>query len=493
MLNSPRRIKGQALIAGMALMVIAGVVFFLMFNSGRAVNEKINLVNAADAAAFSGAQISARQLNFMAYTNRVTVANEVAIGHMVSYQAEIESVTDGLNNLGGVIGGSANLAAAALLNLFGSSMSEVVDGVQGFFKAFTGSYVLGVSANNAAYSGFMRDEYNALLGINGEDSIVDKAMQAVANQYVNRDSIVISLNSPEGELALQNSSDVVIQNRANYPDYRWSLCNLIAFSTPGQTSATAEVDDADETEFNDYCTALVNGAATPNMKGAFDNPYDDAGIMMDLLDRTSQAVSSSDWIRDRNMNYEWLFGYNARRRGETTVNWNTTTNKYEWDASGDSLDIRSDLLGFWFRMQGNSNANNNSNNLAQSGEVGFFQRGLMNRFGMCEDIDCDAIIPATDGHQAIQTYPRINQLSGGTAVITAILTQSGRCNDKWGIDDDTGAPIDRFQDDLGRFQAPCEAAASITAVSSALVSYQSPSGSQVANLFNPYWQAKLNY
>ncbi|WP_461429621.1 pilus assembly protein TadG-related protein, partial [Ketobacter sp.] len=46
---------GQALVLAIALFAVAGVMFFLMFNSGRAVNEKINLVNAADSAAYSGA------------------------------------------------------------------------------------------------------------------------------------------------------------------------------------------------------------------------------------------------------------------------------------------------------------------------------------------------------------------------------------------------------------------------------------------------------
>ena len=84
--------SGQALIAGMALLAIAGIMFFFIFNSGRAVNEKINLVNAADAAAYSGAQIAARQLNFMAYTNRVMIANEVAIGRP-EYKADASTNT----------------------------------------------------------------------------------------------------------------------------------------------------------------------------------------------------------------------------------------------------------------------------------------------------------------------------------------------------------------------------------------------------------------
>ena len=81
--------KGQMLPVVIAVFLVAVVMFFAVFNSGRAVNEKINLVNAADAAAFSGAQVAARHLNFMAYTNRAMIANEAAIGHLYSFQVEV--------------------------------------------------------------------------------------------------------------------------------------------------------------------------------------------------------------------------------------------------------------------------------------------------------------------------------------------------------------------------------------------------------------------
>jgi hypothetical protein len=47
--------------------------------------EKSRLVNAADGAAYSGAVWAARNMNFMAYTNRAMIANHVAVGHYVSY------------------------------------------------------------------------------------------------------------------------------------------------------------------------------------------------------------------------------------------------------------------------------------------------------------------------------------------------------------------------------------------------------------------------
>jgi len=71
----------------------------LMYNTGQTTSEKTRLVNAADAAAYSGAVFVARNLNFLAYTNRAMIANHVAIGHFVSYVSWIRYVKDSITTL----------------------------------------------------------------------------------------------------------------------------------------------------------------------------------------------------------------------------------------------------------------------------------------------------------------------------------------------------------------------------------------------------------
>jgi Flp pilus assembly protein TadG len=61
--------------------------FLVVFSVGQVVNDKVRLVNAADAAAFSAAQWQARSLNYEAYLNRAIVANEVAIAQLVSLRS----------------------------------------------------------------------------------------------------------------------------------------------------------------------------------------------------------------------------------------------------------------------------------------------------------------------------------------------------------------------------------------------------------------------
>ncbi|MCG8314445.1 MAG: hypothetical protein MI976_14655 [Pseudomonadales bacterium] len=497
-----KNIKGQAIVAGMALLAVAGIVFFFVFNSTRAVNEKVALVNAADATAYSGAQIAARQLNFMAYTNRVMVANEVAIGHMVSYQAEVETITDGLANMGGIVGG----LITTVFNFFGAFVGVNDDSAaawaQNFTRGFSGAYVLGVSANNAVYSEFINTEYDALLGINGQEPIIENAMSAVASQYVSRPSVTIAVNSAEGLEALESSTDPSLREMAVLDvSPEMALCQLIVFATPAAPGDGGldsmfpgyDEDDADDEDSGPMfgrCNGMINGGADPSYVGSKNNPVNDAGIMLGLLQRSSAAVSSSEWITDRNVNYDWAFGWDARRRGATTVEWDGAEGRYNWAAGSDSINVRSDIFGLLFSMNGGSLATNTSNDIASQASM-FDAIALMRSVSMCDDIDCDTLA-AGDGHQMIQSYPRLNPYSNRTATIAAVLTQTGRCNDEWGVDE-LGNPVEGFQNDLSRFGNPCEDEASITAVSRAEVYYETPGGaaSESANLFNPYWNARL--
>ena len=69
------RQHGQALVLGLFLVFATLAVLLLMFNTGRVVDEKMRLTNAADATAWSVATLEARALNYDAYTNRAIVAN----------------------------------------------------------------------------------------------------------------------------------------------------------------------------------------------------------------------------------------------------------------------------------------------------------------------------------------------------------------------------------------------------------------------------------
>ncbi|MES9993792.1 MAG: pilus assembly protein TadG-related protein [Candidatus Thiodiazotropha sp.] len=75
---------GQALPLGIAFLMSTILLGLVFFNTGQTASEKSRLINAADAAVYSGLIWQARALNYQAYTNRAMIANQVSIGQMVS-------------------------------------------------------------------------------------------------------------------------------------------------------------------------------------------------------------------------------------------------------------------------------------------------------------------------------------------------------------------------------------------------------------------------
>lgn len=103
----PRRCRerGQALVMGLFLGFAVAGVALLMFNSGRALDEKLRVTNAADVVAYSVATLEARALNYDAYSNRAIVANQVAIAQaisLVSWLHAFEAAVDNADALAGV-------------------------------------------------------------------------------------------------------------------------------------------------------------------------------------------------------------------------------------------------------------------------------------------------------------------------------------------------------------------------------------------------------
>lgn len=99
LLQGPSRQQGQAIFIAMTVLMIAAVMLVILYNTNLATSKKMKVVNAADAAAYSAAIWGARQLNYMAYTNRAMIANHIVVGHFISYVSWIRYVKDGANNM----------------------------------------------------------------------------------------------------------------------------------------------------------------------------------------------------------------------------------------------------------------------------------------------------------------------------------------------------------------------------------------------------------
>ncbi|WP_313707078.1 pilus assembly protein TadG-related protein [Massilia sp.] len=86
------RNRGQTLVLFLGFVAAMVGMMLVVFNSGQVTNAKMRAMNAADAAAYSGAVWEARSLNFQAYMNRAMVVNEVTIAQSVSLRSWISYV-----------------------------------------------------------------------------------------------------------------------------------------------------------------------------------------------------------------------------------------------------------------------------------------------------------------------------------------------------------------------------------------------------------------
>ena len=96
---SRKRMKGQAMVLFLGFAAAMIGVMLVSFNSGQVTNAKMRAMNAADAAAYSGAVWEARSLNFQAYMNRAMVVNEVTIAQSVSLRSWIDYLARFVSNV----------------------------------------------------------------------------------------------------------------------------------------------------------------------------------------------------------------------------------------------------------------------------------------------------------------------------------------------------------------------------------------------------------
>lgn len=94
---------GQSLVFVLLLLLALTAGVLVVFNTGQVVNKKVELVNAADAAAYSVAAEYARAWNGAAYMNRGRIANEVAIAQAVSINSWMTQINVTSSNISRVV------------------------------------------------------------------------------------------------------------------------------------------------------------------------------------------------------------------------------------------------------------------------------------------------------------------------------------------------------------------------------------------------------
>jgi len=132
-LRQPRRQRGQALPLGLALVLFGIIGGFVLYNTGQSATDKARLVNAADAAAYSGVQWQARALNFQAYTNRAMVANQVSMAQAVTLESWTTYGRIMSENLSRV------LSAVPFVNAVAAGVESVMAGVDQVVSPIAGA------------------------------------------------------------------------------------------------------------------------------------------------------------------------------------------------------------------------------------------------------------------------------------------------------------------------------------------------------------------
>ena len=170
----PQTLGGQALVYVLALMVPLALTAALVFNSYQISNEKNRLQNTVDAAVYSGAVAEARNLNFMAYTNRAMIANQVAMAQavgLVSWARWLDQVAFNLSVITvwfpGVNAVTRGIATASdrMLKVTKKVMDPTVTGLDFVTKALTKAQ----QAHNKAMVLIMGDMIGKVVQANDPD------------------------------------------------------------------------------------------------------------------------------------------------------------------------------------------------------------------------------------------------------------------------------------------------------------------------------------
>lgn len=167
--HAVQRQRGQALVLAIVVLLVLCVGVIVVFNTGQAVSKKVELVNTADAAAYSAAIEQARAYNLIAYMNRAAVANEVAVAQATSIYSYVNfylsgtkelkdrlaDIRDGLILIGIIPGLEEAWAVAAdmqqAVNALGKAQQAIQKGRDAMQKPFSIGVQL-LSRINQAYS-----------------------------------------------------------------------------------------------------------------------------------------------------------------------------------------------------------------------------------------------------------------------------------------------------------------------------------------------------
>ena len=124
------RQRGAVLPIAIFFFAVLCVGLFAVYNMAQVTSEKRQLVNAADAIAFSTANVAAEGLNYTAYTNRAMISNYQAVGQLTAMWSSVGMSDQYWKNNSTVLKGIA--ALTKFIPYIGSALSGVTNAISKF-------------------------------------------------------------------------------------------------------------------------------------------------------------------------------------------------------------------------------------------------------------------------------------------------------------------------------------------------------------------------
>lgn len=243
--TSSRAQTGQVMPMTAIFIVVVLLALWVMYDAGELMSNKIRLQNTADNVAYSMATLVARDLNFIAYTNRGMVANQIGIAQMVglsSWAASIEQFAVNMNEIGqaipyvGAFSGAAESAATAgslavdqIVERMIPLNDGVIEGLSSAQRVFHQGFVLQLATFGSDIARGNDPDAYSLLSIGNASlpdagSVVRDWNRQIGEQYRLRRSAGETSDEPldnrryrDFERVVQDSRDRFSANRS----YRW--------------------------------------------------------------------------------------------------------------------------------------------------------------------------------------------------------------------------------------------------------------------------------
>jgi len=182
--------KKQAGYASLFFGLILSLIIFsayYMYESSAATNEKIKLQNIADATAYSASLVHARELNYIAYTNRAMIANQVLIAQsisLISWARFASDLTDKIETLSKLAGPAAPFLVGGLqvaLNSVEAGLESAEIALRGYIVAVDGVIDLLSFSQKAMHIGSVAAIQNTIRTIAAENDASVELSGLIAN------------------------------------------------------------------------------------------------------------------------------------------------------------------------------------------------------------------------------------------------------------------------------------------------------------------------